>query len=1163
MNILFMRNYTLVAPVSLALAFASLSGYAQVNLQWEARYDHPTAHFIDKAVEIELDAAGNSYVVGTSFNGTSYDITTIKYNPSGVQQWVNIYNGPGNGLDEAFGIAIDAANDVFITGSAFNGGSDWDILTRKINGVSGATTWTHLNAGTANYDAGRDITIDPTGRVVVVGYVSTGPTNQDVVTMQFPNAGAAPTLTLIADNAGVANDSDQGKVVVCDAASNIYVGAQSENTSGSTYFDFWTIKYNSAGALQFSTEHDSGFNNLDIPSCIALDGGTDVIIGGQAFTTATAEDDYMVKKINGVTGAIVWTQIYNGTADGFDKIFSLTTDAANSVYVTGQSKSIATSEDYYTIKYNSAGVQQWNHRFTSAGLNFDSGSDLELSASGTYLYVTGYSYEVADNNDYTTLKYTAATGNLEWSIQFDGPASLSDQALKMELDATENIYVTGNSHGGPALNLDYSTIKYCQLTSVAETDTAICIGQSVVLTVTGGTNETWAVLSGDFASLSCTVCGTTTADPTVTTVYTASVESASGCIDFDTITVTVNPLPTPTIYNDTPLDFCLGGSVTLYTDTYVNYLWTPGGSTTFSQLCTVAGVYTLDVTDTNGCQNSANATVSTYTLPPVDAGPNDTICLGEDTDLAASGAVDYLWDVNPTLSLLTIPNPTATPVITTWYYVTGEDVNGCINDDSVKVVVNTLPTVSAGPDGGSVCLNDSIQLLATGAISYLWTFHPSLSSIIIDDPYAQPTTITEYYVTGTDGNGCTDVDSVTISTINLPNIIILGDLDTAHCIGDSVQLNVTGGLAGMYVWDPSPDLSSLTIPNPWASPSITTSFAVEGTDINGCSNKDTILVTVYNLPAVSAGPDDSFCVGDSIQLNASGAVDYLWTFHPTLSEIDIFNPYATPVITPFTYTVTGTDANGCENTDAVTITIDPLPTIGITGDTEICIGDTTQLFGTGGVTYIWTFDFTLSDILAPDPFAYPVSDHWYYVTGYDINSCEGTDSVEVIVHPLPAVPVITQDSVFLISSEPDGNQWYWGGGGGTLIPGPNGTNDSLNYYLWGENGSYWVVFTDSNGCSAMSDTVLNAIIIVDVGMAENSAFGANIYPNPSNGLVYIELDRDAEELVMYDGAGKVILRKANVPAGVNEFDFSSLPVGMYMVQLVRSDQVLSIKLIKN
>lgn len=1149
MKLLAMKQILCTASFALFSVFS----FGQINLQWEARYNNPGGNFIDKAVDLQLDAAGNTYVTGTSYNGTDYDIVTVKYDNTGTEQWVVALDGPAGGLDEAYALALDASNDVFITGAVYNGGSDWDIVTAKYNGSTGALIWSDILPGTSNYDSGRDIQIDGTGRVVVCGTYSSSATNVQFITMQYPNAGAAsPTWNVI--TGGTAND--EAKKCVIDGSNNIYVAGHSEFSSGSTFFDFRVIKYNSSGVQQWNQTFDSGSGNLDTPHSIALDPSNNVIVGGQAFTTTADEEDYFVIKVNGSTGALLWNDLYAGNAEGFDRINAVTTDGAGNVFVTGQSKSTGSSEDYYTIAYNSAGVELWNHRFSSDGLEFDEATDLEVSASDLYLYVTGYSYQAGFNNDYTTLKYDIATGSLLWQISFNGPASNSDQALKMELDPLENIFVTGNSHGGVGFNLDYSTIKYCQLTSVASNDTSICVGQTVDLTVTGGSNETWTVLSGDMGSLSCSVCATTTVDPTVTSVYLASTESVTGCVDYDTVTVTVNPIPSPTIYNDTPLDFCIGDSVVLYTDTYASYSWSPGGSTSISQTCYTAATYTLTIVDSNGCSNTADAVVTNFPAPPVDAGALDSICVGESYTLGATGAVSYLWDVDVTLSLLNIPNPVATPTSDTWYYVTGTDASGCTAYDSVFIHVNTLPSVNAGADE-VVCVGDSVQITATGAVTYSWNFEPSLSSTTIADPYASPTSLTEYFVTGTDANGCSAMDSIIVSTIGLPNIQILGDVDTAHCLGDSIQLFATGGLTALYVWDADPALSSTTVFNPWESATTTTTFVVTGTDINGCSNTDEILVTVYADPPVSCGPDDSFCVGDSIQLNATGAVSYLWNSHPTLSELNISNPWATPSV-PTTYTVTGTDANGCEASDAITITIDPLPTIVITtDDSTICEGDSTQLLGTGGVSYLWAIDFTLSEFIIADPWAYPTVTTTYSVTGTDINGCQGEDEITITVSPAPAPPVITQDSVWLISNYITGNQWYFEG---SAIGGA--TDDTLNYYLYGENGHYWVVFTDPYGCTSMSDTVLNKIIVTDVGIAENEAFYTKVYPNPSNGMLYIDVDRDLDELVLIASNGQLIGRRDDIKAGSNELDLSNLPKGIYILKMIHEDRIVTKRIIK-
>jgi hypothetical protein len=120
---------------------------------------------------------------------------------------------------------------------------------------------------------------------------------------------------------------------------------------------------------------------------------------------------------------------------------------------------------------------------------------------------------------------------------------------------------------------------------------------------------------------------------------------------------------------------------------------------------TTGGVYTVTITDANGCQNSANTTVTVNSLPNVNAGVDFTVCPGDSEPLNATGALTYLWNVDLTLSQLNIPNPDATPTGATNYIVTGTDVNGCQDKDTVHATLFTLPTVNAGSDG-QVCLGD-------------------------------------------------------------------------------------------------------------------------------------------------------------------------------------------------------------------------------------------------------------------------------------------------------------------------------------------------------------------------------------------------------------------------------------------------------------------------
>ena len=1127
--------------VACALFFLNLS-FAQINVQWESRYNG-TGNFIDKATDLVLDAAGNTYVTGSSYNGTSYDWVTVKYNNAGIPQWTATYGGAG--LDQATAIALDGSNNVVVTGSRFVSGSDWDLAVVKYNGATGAQSWAYLHTGSTNFDGGKDITVDSNNDVVVTGTFSASSTNVNWIVLKLNGATGTTAWT---PQTGGGTGNDEGKIVLTDAANTIYVGGHQEFSSGSTYFDFLVMKFNSAtGAQISSTTRDAGFNGLDTPHAMKLDASGNIFLGGQGYNAPIEEEDYALMKFNNAL-THQWTRTYAGDATVLDRINALAVDqATGNVYVTGQSKSNASSEDYYTIAYNTSGVQLWNKRYTSPGTGFDEATDIVLSGTG-FIYITGYSFESGSNNDYTTLKYDLS-GNLIWDTRFNGPSGLSDQAIRLALDPAENIYVTGSSHGG-STNLDYSTIKYCQLTTVASPDAAICLGQSIGLTASGGTNITWAVLSGDAGSLSCTSCTNPTATPNVNTVYTVSSMSGSGCIDYDTVYITVNPIPTPVIHNDTPLSFCAGDSVKLYTDSYAAYSWSPTVSVDSFITATSSGTYTVTITDANGCQNSAMATVNVFALPNVDAGTATTICPGNSTPLLASGASTYLWTVNPTLSQLNIPNPNATPTAQTMYYVVGTDGNGCKSKDSVQISLFTLPVVNAGLDD-QVCVGDSTQLNATGAVSYIWNASPSLTSLVIPNPFAFPSSLTTYTVTGTDANGCTDQDQVSVSTISLPGVD--AGATNSHCLGDSTQLFATGALT--WVWSPNPTISNPNINNPYVDNTVNTMYYVTGTDVNGCSKMDSVLITIDALPNVSAGMDFGVCDGDQANLMATGASTYQWDFHPTFqTATNIANPSATPIVTT-TFSVVGTSSAGCENTASVTVTVNPLPIINAGVDTSMCIGDSLQLNASGGSTYLWNANPSLSNNLIPNPWSHATTTTTYYLDAYDSNSCFGEDSVKVTVNPLPSAPVIFEINQWLISSYTTGNQWYFNGS-----PVVGETNDSLDWVAQGVNGSYTLLQTNSNGCKKFSE-VTNIIVIDDIGYEELAAFEVKLYPNPTRGILNIEVGEGVDFVQVIALNGQIVFAESNLSAGLNTIDLSEFAEGTYVVQLVQGDKIVSKRIV--
>ena len=251
---------------------------------------------------------------------------------------------------------------------------------------------------------------------------------------------------------------------------------------------------------------------------------------------------------------------------------------------------------------------------------------------------------------------------------------------------------------------------------------------------------------------------------------------------------------------------------------------------------------------------------------------NDTgICLGASTVLNVS-VVDsvalippYLitWIPATGLSCTSCQSPTANPTSTTTYMVTVRDSIGA--QDSAFVTV-TVFSSSAVADAGvdiSICEQGSAQLNASGGTYYSWSPTGTLSDPNIANPWATPVVTTNYEVTVTNACGF-DVDTVTVIVNPLPSVD--AGVDTSVCTGGSVQLNATGGIS--YLWLGSTDLSDSTISNPMANPIATTTYTVEATDVNGCINSDSVIVSVGGGPIIAASNRDSICPGDTTQLFA-------------------------------------------------------------------------------------------------------------------------------------------------------------------------------------------------------------------------------------------------------------------------------------------------------
>ena len=289
---------------------------------------------------------------------------------------------------------------------------------------------------------------------------------------------------------------------------------------------------------------------------------------------------------------------------------------------------------------------------------------------------------------------------------------------------------------------------------------------------------------------------------------------------------------------------------------------------------------------------------------------------------------------------------------------------------AVTANVRVSPTITANSSDVGVCPGSPVTLTGSGAASYVW------DNGVVDGVAFNPTATTTYTVTGTDANTCEGTDQITVTVYPLPTVVA-NTTATGLCPGESVVL--TGSGATSYLWDNG------VVDGVSFTPGATNTYTVTGTDANTCENTDQVTITVSStLPVVANASATSVCVGDPITLTGTGAATYVWD-NGVVDGV----PFNATVTT--TYEVTGT-SGACNNTDQVTITVNALPTIvaNTTSDT-ICSGDPVTLTGTGGISYLW--DNSVVDGVAFNP----TSTNTYTVTGSDVNSCENTDFVTVVV----------------------------------------------------------------------------------------------------------------------------------------------------------------------
>lgn len=313
--------------------------------------------------------------------------------------------------------------------------------------------------------------------------------------------------------------------------------------------------------------------------------------------------------------------------------------------------------------------------------------------------------------------------------------------------------------------------------------------------------------------------------------------------------------------------------------------------------------------------------------------------------------------------------------------------------------------------------------------------------------------------------------------------------NTTICEKDTVHLNAIG--ASVYNWMPISGISNSTISNPIASPSTTTKYIVTGTNTNGCTAKDSVIVNVNPAPVITLTNNVTICSGSSVQLNASGGTSYSWSPPASLNFNNVSNPIASPA-TKTVYYVTATNGFGCNNIDSVTVKVHNPGIFAINQPVEVCSNSPAQLNASGGDLYQWLPADLLNNASIANPVAVTSSTTPFYVILTD-TICKITDTLSTAVNIFPDPVITAVKSNDIDCSVPASNLSATGGIQYTWEPSATLSNPSIANPVASPlvTTKYFVTGTDINDCTSKDSVIVYVTSTNESGYLMPTAFTPN------------------------------------------------------------------------
>lgn len=770
-------------------------------------------------------------------------------------------------------------------------------------------------------------------------------------------------------------------------------------------------------------------------------------------------------------------------------------------------------------------------------------------------------------------------------------------------------------------SIDVATIMVVVSTTTTDASCGNSDGSATAMGSAGMTPYTYLWSDGDATDANTGL---------VAGLYDVTVTDNYGCTDMGSVNVLNSDGPqvssttvTPNLCfgdSDGMIDISITGGVTAY-----SFAWN-NGSTDMNLSGLQAGNYNVTVTDGNGCEGYATDMLVDPTMLSAGANVAPALCNGSSDGMltaVVSGGTSgftFMWNTGATdanLSGLATGN----------YDLTVTDANGCVASTSVTLgEPATLSLTVGSSDASCNGLNNGFAgVVATGgtlAYTYMWDNGSTTANI-------NGLAIGSYGVTVTDGNGCSDMSSVTISEPTLLSSSVTITDATCGNLDGSATVSATGGSTPyFYGWSNGNNTASITAV-------LAGSYDVTVSDNNGCISTNSAGIINSNGPSVSVTAVNPLCFGNSdgsATLSISGGSTpyiYLWnngaqssaisgllsgTYQVTVADMGGCLGYSSAVISdpsavsvtatatdetyasasngtatavaaggtgvftyawsnssttdmvaglaPNSYSVTASDANGCDATTTVTITASTITcglSVTATATDATCNGDVngtvmaTSAGAFGTATYSWSnggSTASVSGLMAGT----------YSVTVSDSLSCTAMASVTV---GEPAALFITLGVDTTICDNVGGLTLDAGAGFASYAWSTAETTQSVSVNA---TATYSVTATDGNGCTASDD--VNVTVDVCGGVDElSNVFSVDVYPNPTKGQFVINVNsvKNTEaNISIYSVEGKLVYTNTmQLNSGITstEVELTGIATGVYHIELTTETESSIEKLI--